>query len=986
MKGVEPKSPERLAEERSQIEQLVGDQLYQVSERAIDLGVFQARSYFAAEGLRAIRRGTEGEFDSQESRFWLSRLSALQTYITGIENDPAQTSLRPGQVPIMREIVNFFERDAMERMGGRVVLPTSTGKTVLFTDLIYGSAAHTPEHQAGGGLRTLIVVPTKELIGQTRAELEGRGHGRELDIGAVHSGEKRPGKDVTVTTYASLNRFANDAPEGSILDPKGYQLVIYDEVHNLLGPQISRATKAFPHAIQIGFTATDKYSEEKQVSNLLPYEIVNWDIIKGQDERLVAPHQVVLVRTHTDMRLVPVASTGEYEQDILYETINTDKRNQAVIDAYQQLFPGKKTIAFCAGVEHAKHLAKKMRENGIAAEAIDGKMTDAHRQDIIKRFKAGSAAGGLDVVTNDRVLSTGFSEVSVEVALMVAATLSPLKLMQSAGRSTRLWDELPGKVGYVVQCVDDNYSVPPIIYAEEVASGHARHGWEGFEFPDIDTDNVTIPGVEIIADSAEVTEIAQQFADEREEIWAQLPPPMGWLRLDDVADRFRVPRKSARNALNRAKNARERKADQLAKDGLPTDHLFDFEANRGNFLQLGVDSARTTYVSPELVEQAKEYLNEYRVVPSPLWRTADDLAILYGRSTAWVKGTLMGPVNATDHEGQYGKFVSSEEDRRSRLFYSPDLVSKMARRYREEDFGIAPPATWRPESLVRTELGDEAYDLALERIRHTLSYYHQGKLNFLSDTRPQVYCTPGYKAALEFKLLHRPVGSGLNTKLTDAAADMEDVGVTVADLEHELLKLIQKEPGLRERQCAKFFDEGRQLVYYCSDQVIAHIREQAIRTRLGKVMDEEELEGHVRQKEYARAQRLDASTQPDTTDPVGSSEAPLISPEEIDEILAGWDSGSVDGVERANTIREAVITRIREVRGVDELTVPQPSAPVKKEPKVKSRPKPEQSVSELGISEENADDGALPPQSTTTERLQRALNITSTIIKVSHRT
>ncbi|HEU5438264.1 MAG TPA: DEAD/DEAH box helicase [Ktedonobacterales bacterium] len=121
---------------------------------------------------------------------------------------PARLDLTPR--PYQREAV-----DAWLRAHGRgiVVLPTGAGKTVVAYDAI-----------ARLGVRTLVVVPTIDLLRQWRGGLAERLGMPPEEVGAIGGGERVSGP-LTVITYDSA------AMPRRKLD--GYGLLIFDEVHHL---------------------------------------------------------------------------------------------------------------------------------------------------------------------------------------------------------------------------------------------------------------------------------------------------------------------------------------------------------------------------------------------------------------------------------------------------------------------------------------------------------------------------------------------------------------------------------------------------------------------------------------------------------------------------------------------------------------------------------------------------------------------------------
>jgi superfamily II DNA or RNA helicase len=96
---------------------------------------------------------------------------------------------------------------------GLVELPTGAGKTVVAFDAI-----------AQLGVRTLIVVPTIELLRQWRAEVIARLGAPESAVGIIGGGERRTGP-ITVITYDSAA-----LPRRRLA---GYGLIVFDEAHHL---------------------------------------------------------------------------------------------------------------------------------------------------------------------------------------------------------------------------------------------------------------------------------------------------------------------------------------------------------------------------------------------------------------------------------------------------------------------------------------------------------------------------------------------------------------------------------------------------------------------------------------------------------------------------------------------------------------------------------------------------------------------------------
>jgi DNA repair protein RadD len=102
------------------------------------------------------------------------------------------------------------------------------------------------------------------------------------------------------------------------------------------------------------------------------------------------------------------------------------------------------TLLFCAGVQHAGHVAAVLRDrHDIAVEVVTGDTPTAERDRIIAAFKAGE----LRYLANVNVLTTGFDAPQVDCVALLRPTLSAGLYYQMVGRGFRL---APGKTDCLV--------------------------------------------------------------------------------------------------------------------------------------------------------------------------------------------------------------------------------------------------------------------------------------------------------------------------------------------------------------------------------------------------------------------------------------------------------------------------------------------------------------------------------------------------------
>ena len=402
------------------------------------------RTNFSKEAL--IQNNRLGKF--------LYVLNSLDKYVT--EHEGGNVTLWTGQFEGYKGVKNGWEKGETD---GRVKMPTSTGKTVLFSELIESIGTKTNN---GEDINTLIVVPDKKPVTQTQAQM--RKFAPEIPVGLVYGnrkdiGEKR--KPVTVITDESL---AINVSKGTI-DPLDYDLLVLDEADVYLSPKKQAVIKQFANAIKIGFSATMEYNSKKKVENYLPYEYYIQDIINSASIGELRPFSILIAKSTTDIRNIRIIG-GDYSEADLEKVLDIEPRNIAAVELYKKMFEGKSTVAFCLGVSHAAKLAQMYQDEGITAEHISGYMSDDERLEIYNRFKKGETK----ILCNADLLIRSFDEPLAKVCFNLRPTLSKVVADQRAGRVLRMYPNDPNKHAYVVDFIDESKDLQrkPVLFTRIV--------------------------------------------------------------------------------------------------------------------------------------------------------------------------------------------------------------------------------------------------------------------------------------------------------------------------------------------------------------------------------------------------------------------------------------------------------------------------------------------------------------------------------------
>ncbi|MFA6602065.1 MAG: DEAD/DEAH box helicase family protein [Candidatus Paceibacterota bacterium] len=510
----QPKSAKDLNKQLSSAEKIVNDRKAGISlvppsverQDVLRMSLSEIKSKYSRryEIYRNIlmhKRRDVGSASSEEEiaqmRKWLKALNSLDSYIQKHYSGEEET-LRGKQINVFEDLRNFLEAGGRD---GYVKLPTGTGKTVLFIELVEAL-----------DLKTLIVVPTGLLVEQTEERFKE--FAPNLETGKVYQHAKEYDRRTTIITYDSLLYQLRSG----LLNPKDFDCLVLDEAHTALGEQRVKAVEQFSHALRLGFTATPEYSSEKKISDLLPSEIHRMNIREGVYEELLSAVSSVVARTEVDLSTVPIARSGEWEERALKKAVNIAGRNQSAVDLYCANYPGQLAVAYCVGVEHAQAVADLFNHRGISASVISGKTPSKEQGRILKDFKAKK----IKILCNADLLIAGFDEPEATICLNLRPTRSLVVAEQRGGRVIRLNPKDQNKHATIIDFIDKGSESRGLVLFAEVADGAElaprkkgvpREGGGGGTRAPI----VHVPGIQVITDAEEIMRLVHGMKQSRED-------------------------------------------------------------------------------------------------------------------------------------------------------------------------------------------------------------------------------------------------------------------------------------------------------------------------------------------------------------------------------------------------------------------------------------------------------------------------------------
>jgi superfamily II DNA or RNA helicase len=342
-----------------------------------------------------------------------------------------------------------------------VVLPTGTGKTVVFSHLI--------ARQVDAGRRVVVLVHRDELAQQAADKVRSVAPG--VTVGIVKAELNEIDAQVLVASVQTLAQ----ARRIEQIDPSTIGVVIVDECHHAVartwiealtyfgcfGVDDSDETPYWPPRVlaaptpAVGFTATMYRDDGRGLGNVwesVAYEReIEWAVEHGHLTD-VRGQQVTI----DGFDLGQIAkSRGDYQEGKLGDALISIGAGDVVAKAYKEHASirdaageltgeyWRKGVLFAPTVASAYHFMDAFSIAGIPSAVIEGTMSREDRNLIYKRYDAGE----IRVLHNCMVLSEGWDSPSTEVCVVARPTQNPALYTQMVGRVLR---PFPGKTEALV--------------------------------------------------------------------------------------------------------------------------------------------------------------------------------------------------------------------------------------------------------------------------------------------------------------------------------------------------------------------------------------------------------------------------------------------------------------------------------------------------------------------------------------------------------
>jgi superfamily II DNA or RNA helicase len=342
---------------------------------------------------------------------------------------------------VARPVLRPYQRAAVEqvftawRAGRRapvLVLPTGAGKTVILVEVIrvVVEAVASPDS-------VLVLVPRRELVGQTVEKLEAVGIAPGVICAAMdpEAGLRAPVQVASIETlHARVQRLAYLA-----LPPP--RLVVIDEAHLSITKRKVELVEGLGAERLLGVTATPTRKDGRALGVLYDALLAPASVASLTDLGFLVRARYWSWET-PDLRDVRVEQ-GDYVTAQLADVMNRPKLLADVVATWLRHAGDRRTVVFTVDIPHGVAMAECFRHEGVAAEHLSAKTPLPERAATLARFRSGET----QVVCNCFVLAYGFDLPAVSAVVLARPTQSLMLYLQMLGRALR---PAPGKADCVV--------------------------------------------------------------------------------------------------------------------------------------------------------------------------------------------------------------------------------------------------------------------------------------------------------------------------------------------------------------------------------------------------------------------------------------------------------------------------------------------------------------------------------------------------------
>lgn len=321
--------------------------------------------------------------------------------------------LRPYQQEAREAVFSEWDKGNSRTL---LVLPTGTGKTIVFSDVTQECVRR--------GERVLILAHRGELLDQAADKLK-RATGL---VSAVEKAEQSclgswyrvvVGSVQTLMREKRLAGFSEDY----------FDDIIIDEAHHAVSESYQRVLGHFSGARVLGVTATPDRGDMKNLGQVFDSLAYEYTLPKAIKEGYLSPIKAVTIPLTLDLSGVAMQS-GDFKASDIDTAL--DPYLYQIADEMAKYCKDRKTVVFLPLIKTSQKFRDILNSKGFKAAEVNGESTD--RAEILRDFDEGK----YNVLCNSMLLTEGWDCPSVDCIIVLRPTKVRALYCQMVGRGTRL--------------------------------------------------------------------------------------------------------------------------------------------------------------------------------------------------------------------------------------------------------------------------------------------------------------------------------------------------------------------------------------------------------------------------------------------------------------------------------------------------------------------------------------------------------------------
>ncbi len=347
-----------------------------------------------------------------------------------------------------KALFNLKESRAAGKNKAIAILATGLGKTIL-------SALDVKQTKLE---KILFIVHINEILKQTKESFERVIPEMKEEMGFYTGKQKDKDKRIL---FASIQTIGKQKHLESF--PVDYfDYIIIDETHHTAAPTYTKIFNHFRPKFFLGLTATPDRMDRKDILGFYENNVV-FEMNQEQaiEQGYLAPFQYLGFKDNIDYSNI-YFNGFKYDTKDLNKHLLIDARDQEIINKFKEFAGERKTIGFCASIEHAERCAQKFNEAGINSIAVHShsegldEYEDKSKEMLIKHFRQNKCQVAFVV----DMFNEGVDIPDVSCLLFLRPTESKTIFIQHMGRGLRI---APKKENVLILDFIGNYRTANLI-------------------------------------------------------------------------------------------------------------------------------------------------------------------------------------------------------------------------------------------------------------------------------------------------------------------------------------------------------------------------------------------------------------------------------------------------------------------------------------------------------------------------------------------